>query len=141
MLKKIIIFSAGILYLILSNCTYAAMPKSSGAYVEGNVGVRNDQKVAFIANGGYKFNKNFAVEGGLNLLGKTYFDAAAKVIMPFNNGFDIFGKAGITNTIDFYGAVGIGYNFTPNVAVTAQGILITDKENKYAGTLGLTYMF
>lgn len=141
MLKKIIILSSGIIYLILSNSTFAAMPKSSGAYVEGNMGVREHKKVVFIANGGYKFNKNLAIEGGLNFFAKTYFDAAAKLILPFNNGFDIFGKAGITNTIDFYGGLGVGYNFTPNIAVTAQGIVITDDGGKYAATLGLTYMF
>jgi len=141
MLKKIIIFSSGIICLILSNCVFAVMPKSSGAYIEGNLGIREDSKVAIIANGGYKFNKNFALEGGVAFLAKTYFDAAAKAIIPFDNNFSIFAKAGITHTIDFYGGLGAGYNFTPNLALTLQGIVITDNGGKYAGTLGLTYMF
>jgi opacity protein-like surface antigen len=138
MLKKsiLIIFSA-----FLTTSVFAALPKSSGIYAEGNLGIRNNSNIAFTANAGYKFNNNISFEAGVASLAKTYYVAAAKLIMPFNNGFSIFGKAGITQKINFYGGAGVSYAFTPNWSSSIQGIYINDASGKYAATFGLTYLF
>ena len=142
MSKKInITIFLSFLFLIVNTSAFAALSKSSGYYAEGNVGVRDHQETAIIGNVGYKLNSNFGVEGGIAFLAKTYFDVAAKAIMPLNHGLEAFGKAGVTQHVYFYGGLGLGYVFTPNISATAQGILIAHDSGKYAGTLGLTYIF
>ncbi|KPJ67524.1 MAG: hypothetical protein AMJ43_04555 [Coxiella sp. DG_40] len=129
------------LFLIVNLSAFAALSKSSGYYAEGNVGIRDHQETALIGNVGYKLNNNFGIEGGVAFLAKIYFDIAAKAILPLDRGFEAFGKAGITQHVYFYGGLGLGYVFTPNISVTAQGILIAHDSGKYAATLGLTYIF
>jgi hypothetical protein len=129
------------LFLMLSTSVFAALSESSGYYAEGNVGVRDHQETAIIGSVGYKLNNNFGIEAGVALLSKTYFDIAAKAILPLDRGFEVFGKAGVTQHAYFYGGLGLGYVFTPNISATAQGILIAHDAGKYAGTLGLTYIF
>lgn len=144
MLKKIILL-LGIVTLGFSSLTFAALSKSSGAYVEGNLGITNKAGWTGIANVGYQFNPNIALEGGYARLGDNYFTLAVKGMIPFNNGFNVFAKVGPSirnfnmNNLDFYGVVGGGYAFTPNLSGTLQGLWISD--NTYAGTVGLTYIF
>ncbi len=138
MLKKSIII---ISLSFLTTSVFAALPKSSGLYAEGNVGIRDNNKTAFSTNAGYKINNNIAFEAGIVFLAKTYYVAALKLIKPFYNGFSIFAKGGITHEVDFYSGAGISYALTPNWSATVQGIYINDDGGKYAGTLGLTYLF
>jgi len=142
MVKRIgIAIFLSFLFLVVNMPAFAALSKSSGYYAEGNVGVRDHRETALTGNVGYKLNSNFGIEGGIAVLAKTYFDIAAKAIMPLDRGFEVFGKAGVTQHVYFYGGLGLGYVFTPNISATAQGIVIAHDSGKYAGTLGLTYIF
>ena len=109
-------------------------------------------KSGFVNNkgGSYQINKHFAIEGGYTAVGlgsdiqktniqkKQMTQFAAKAILPFKNGFNIFGKAGmanISNTDDnasnqnswnnynkilpYYGG-GLGYNATSNSSFDVQ---------------------
>lgn len=144
MLKKWVLLF-GCLALISSASTFAALSQSSGAYVEGNLGTATKADWAGTLNFGYKFNINAGLELGYAHLRENFVDMAAKAIMPFSNGFELFAKLGPAlqdfdiNKIRFYGGVGGGYSFTPNLSGTLQGIAFTSGD--YAATAGLTYIF
>jgi OmpA-OmpF porin, OOP family len=137
---------------------------------------------AWSANVGYQFNPNFAVElGYMDLYGYkvtqdnvatsvklegSAITAAAKVIYPVSQEFDLFGKLGFayesskavvsdgTNSATVKSTdhpvtpllgLGVDYNVNSNVAITVQGIT-TLRHNAnypatYTGLVGLTYKF
>lgn len=85
-------------------------------------------------NGGYKFNKYFALEGGYTALPNVTIgnsdltkdnwlvDVAAKGIIPINQRFNIYGKVGIARVSTKYNAIealdsnqpnGVKHRFTP----------------------------
>lgn len=156
MFRKI---SIALFALLLSTCStsiFAALAKSSGGYVEGNIGADVDFNMAGSANIGYRINDYFAIEGG----GAIYsgdndndylFDLAVKGIYPFPNGFDIFAKFGGAEahghgdfeSVVYYGA-GAGYAFTPNLSIELQWNTTTSNNGVEAPNLffvGLNYMF
>jgi hypothetical protein len=154
-LRKIVVFSG---LMFMGSLAHAGLAQSSGAYLEGNIGFGPSSHFMGDANLGYKICDFFAVEGGFADFGKIdhhgnnyFFDAAAKGIMPFGNGFELFGKLGMAhaNSGDdsnpvLFGGVGVGYAFTPNLSGTVQGFTTTQSggvPSMYAGTVGLTYIF
>lgn len=153
MLKKLSIVCFALLF---STSIFAALAKSSGVYVEGNVGANTDFDLAGSANVGYKINDYFAIEAG----GAMYsgdddndylFDLAVKGIYPFPNGFNIFAKFGGAEAhgngnfeaVVYYGA-GVGYSFTPNLTGVLQWNTTTSNNGVEAPNLffaGLNYTF
>lgn len=131
----------------------------------------NHDGLAWAANAGYQFNKYLAVEAGYISFGQskanTYntssqavkatdtfggFDAAVKGILPINNQFDVFAKAGAVDMhddLDVTGAgtttkatghswapllgIGTSYNINKNVALTAQDDYAFKTTYKYQG--------
>lgn len=136
MFKKIAIASA----LAIAACSASAQVRPSfyaGADV-GNTkldGLSGHQS-SFGGFLGYQFNQNFAVEGGYRRLAdydavtinQTHISAIG--IVPLSAGFNIYGRLGYNNldtkvssnytansgSGGLYG-VGVGYNFTPAIAV------------------------
>jgi hypothetical protein len=141
MLKRTLYVSTLLSILTITSPSYAALTKSSGLYVDGNFGFRNGAEVAATFDAGYKFNNNLGVEGGVDFLSSTYIDVAAKGIIPFDNGFELFAKLGGTFDLHLFGGLGVGYAFTPNLSATLQGIVVSDDSTPYALTLGLGYIF
>jgi hypothetical protein len=154
-LRKILVFSS---LMFVGSLAYAGLSQSSGAYLEGNLGFGPGSHLMGDANLGYKICDFFGIEGGFAGFGKInhqdnnyFFDAAAKGIMPFGNGFELFGKLGMAHAHSegdsnpvLFGGVGLGYAFTPNLSGTIQGFTTTQSGNvpsMYAGTVGLTYIF
>ena len=119
MSKKIFgLVVTGVFTLFLSWSAFGALAQPKGVYVEGNIGYgkvkikvpnlsTKNTGIAGNLNAGYKFNENFAVEGGAGLFSKVkaagakaytgnyYFDIAARGIIPLNNGVNLFAKAGL----------------------------------------------
>ena len=94
----------------IASSTQAA-PHEQGGYIGANIGtpyasvhlfdikVAGFGSVGFNVNGGYLFNRHFALETGyVNYgFGLNHADVAAKFILPFNinnNDFTVFAKAG-----------------------------------------------
>ncbi len=164
---------------LISTSSFAAVGVDHGVYFGGGLGIgKVNESVqgaiknkrhgfGFNAYAGYQFNKNFALEGDyLNLPNEDFGNSirgrenyalgvAAKGILPFNNGLDIYGKVGIasvhhefrspnvalTGTGSFHRAamlVGAGadYNLTQNVALTAEFDATTKSGPVPAMTLG-----
>lgn len=134
---------------------------------------------AFNVDGGYRFNRYVAAEAGYLYFPRVKIDfddvnstvhssavyIAGKGILPINDSFDVFAKAGAGLTftsasadasgltitasshqhpiIPIYG-VGADYNINQNLAITVQGIGtigVQDFPSTYMGTAGLTYTF
>jgi hypothetical protein len=136
-----------VLALFYSVSSSAALVQSSGYYLEGNVGFGTDGNAAGIVNTGYKFFDNFALEAGFGLMPNGYFDLAAVGIIPFTNGFEIFGKiGGALNDYNpaIFGGLGICYAFTSNFVGSVQGVIVSassDDDEMYAATVGVSYIF
>lgn len=126
---------------------------------------------------GYKFVPTFATEFGFSMFRNGRFsngvtttnnfllDLALKAILPFKNGFSVFGKVGpavLNHKYDdpngvltdkragthmkptIFGAIGASYSFTPNIALNGQ-VAATAKNGKNApatflATAGITYI-
>ncbi len=191
MFKKLILFCVVSLFIIQSSAAFSAVSAEHGVYLEGNAGIGAYSEHTFSLdmtsaigmanlNLGYKFNKNFALEVGAadfanfetNFFGfredvsSYYFDVAFKGIIPFDSGFELFGKLGgayihTTNTlhIEFLKnssiaksvtepvgllGIGVGYSFTPSLSASIQGVLTSsndDAASTKAVTVGLAYIF
>lgn len=153
-LKPVVILST----IGLSSLAHAGLAQSSGGYAEGNLGLGPASKFMGDVNLGYKFNDFFAIEGGFAKFSEIksssdnyFFDGAIKGMMPFGNGFELFGKLGMAEAYAYdqnkpviYIDAGLGYALTPNWSATLQGFTTTensDVPSMYAGTIGLTYIF
>jgi len=142
MLKKIIASAA---LAILTCSASAAVPNTAYAGVDGGgtkINGLGDNEGSYGAFIGYSFQENFAVEIGARRLGSWVYRGAdvdinqyaASVIgtLPLQNQFSLFARLGYnkvkadlslqgvsTDATDsglLYG-VGVGYNFTPTIAV------------------------
>lgn len=187
MLKKVLVLMlAGVGALAVSGASFGVVAQTAGFYVDGNVGwgkvaprdigvtVRGTNAAGNVALG-YKINAYLGLEIGGGLYsdvnsdsGKintnnNFLDAAVKVIVPFGNSFDMFGKLGVAkvhtkwgatgddrsgttyNRPAAIGAIGVGYWFTPNFGVDLQGLGAMPNTNKtpsmYAVSVGLTFVF
>lgn len=132
-----------------------------GFYIK-NSGLSTSQLTGFTWNGstGYQFNRYFALEGGYTEISGTKImagttisnrnfsavDLLAKLIFPFSQQFNMYGKLGAmyaknttavsgTNTtssdsklVPAFGA-GMGYYLTPNFALNLQGIITLASEH------------
>jgi len=141
-----------------------------GAYIEGNIGqvfaeasfdidgyrvgdtVRGG--LGANVNGGYQFNRYFALEGGYTYYGHSVnmVDVAAKGIIPITNRFNIFGKIGpgylfttgsnSGSTAALFGGIGAAYALTPSLDINIQGAGATEGFFSFGlASLGLTYHF
>jgi hypothetical protein len=148
MLKKVVAVTLALFFF--NSASFAALAQSSGPYVDVNVGSDIDFNLSGSADVGYKVNDFFAIEGG----GATYsssngsnylFDLAAKAILPFASGANIFAKFGGAyvhghgsfEPVVYYGA-GVGYSFTPNLSGVLQWN--TTAENDGVGAPNLFYI-
>lgn len=167
----------------------APVNTGSGYFISGNIGYgkvketisnANTDNSGFVYNfnGGYRFNKNFGLELGYTSLPNvkangrsvakenSIIDIAAIGRIPFANGFNVFGKAGLarvhTNYVDTltdtdgkiyngdkvkiapYLGIGAGYAVTQNVELDVQ-VAGTPKQDTvpamYAVTGGVAYIF
>ena len=98
-----------LLALLLAASSIVAF--AGNPYVDANLGVNTSwSALGLNANGGYMFNKNVGVEGGLTYSpGYTYnwgpgynysssyymFDGAVKGVLPLNSQFSLYGKLGL----------------------------------------------
>ena len=145
--------------------SFAAKPKDSGIYVEGNagwgkvniIGAGSNQGFSGSLNLGYQLNPYFAIEGGFTLQPKViqdsyYGDLAIKGILPIGDtGLDIFGKVGgavahaigssgfnaNTGVVGFFGT-GASYWLTENLAVTTQATATTRSGNSIPAMYNVT---
>jgi OmpA-OmpF porin, OOP family len=182
-MKKVLLTAIGGAFLAGSLTAFAAKLPEKGVYFGGNVGygqvrVKDDTNsvsvkrngFSWTIDGGYQFNPNFALEAGFNSFPDVKVDGltimksnysvygAAKGILPFENGFNIFGKLGVAyahRNIDLvivneaksalvgYGAVGAGYAIADNTEITIQAAGTTKSGDKVPAmiqtTVGLTY--
>lgn len=142
--------------------------------------------LAWAAHIGYQFNKYFAVESGYtsfgavklvipeadinaNVVGKAYYsgvDLLAKGILPINDQFSLFGKAGVVylhsnvdvsasqSGVTVFGendsswtaapelGMGAAYNVTQNAAINVQAIHAFDEKPAVTAYLaGVSYKF
>ncbi|HEY9103661.1 porin family protein [Chitinimonas sp.] len=161
MTKQTIALSA----LIAGLCAVPAMAEDNGAYVFGQATHAREQKGAEnVSNGigagvGYKFNKNFAVEGGYTGLKDHHngsADETANVravgILPVTDKVDVFAKAGFARTGTSLGSeakdgatfgVGASYKLDKNWALRADYDRVKangdQRINAYSG--GVQYSF
>lgn len=163
----------------------AALPLSSGLYTELNAGAGFNgqnfgshfdtfsQWFGFSGDLGYKLNMFLALEiggahypdqvnGGQKNTGTAGWDAAGKLIMPFDNGVELFGKVGYTklyqqisgasNPSDnghhqggtLFTGLGISFYGSDHCALTLQGTgtgAVNSIPAQYLATLGITYIF
>jgi len=169
---------------ILSATAYAALPESSGIYLDlgGGVGVTDEKMQAnfdefsewFGAAGslGYQLNMFMGAEAGVikypdfDLSGNQFsnrnwgLDLAAKLIMPFNNGIDLFGKLGwvrLYQNLSGAGSdngrheantmllgAGISLFVDQSLGFTLQGSMtpkVSTFPEQFLGTLGVVYIF
>ncbi|HLB56845.1 MAG TPA: outer membrane beta-barrel protein [Coxiellaceae bacterium] len=129
----------------------------------------NDDAFAWAANAGYQFNRYLALEAGYISFGQSKatstlpatmtntfggFDAAAKGILPINNQFNVFAKAGVVDMHENVNlssgsvsanigngnswapllGVGTAYNINKNVALTVQDDYAFQTHYKKSGT-------
>ena len=145
MFKKIALSLSFLVFFSFCLSSFAALSKSSGLYVEGNVGTATKTDGGIFLNGGYRFNAKMAMEAGFAFLKHTYMDVLLKRMIPFDNGVDLFYKVGPAvrslnlKYIEACAGVGIGYAFTPNVSGNSQLIWISG--GNYAFTVGIKYIF
>lgn len=107
---------------------------------------------------GYQFNQNFALEAGYRRLAdfdnltinQTHISAIG--IVPLQAGFNLYGRLGYSNmdtkvgsgyTADsgsgtLYG-VGVGYNFTPAIAVRLEAQKPTNDSSNVGASLSLKF--
>ncbi|WP_423063420.1 hypothetical protein [Candidiatus Paracoxiella cheracis] len=105
---------------------------------------------------GFQFTRNFAFEAGYISLPKVegrlgyHADAwymAFKGIYPVTSNFSAFGKLGFADSsrngpLLLLGGIGLAYNFSPQIAITAQLLNIfgsTRLPNTFMGTAGISY--
>lgn len=106
---------------------------------------------------GFQFTRNFALEGGFISLPKVegrlayhadVWYAAFKGIYPVtSSNFNIFGKLGFggssrSTPLLLMGAVGLAYNISPQITITAQLLNIfgsSQLPNTIMGTAGISY--
>jgi len=122
----------------------------SGWYIGGNLGQSDvdelgEKDTAFKILGGYQINKNFGAELGYTDFGKvtsggvTFKGTAWELVgvgtLPINDKFAVFGKLGFAmgeydassalgsasdDSVEVTYGIGVKYNFTPTLAVTAE---------------------
>jgi OOP family OmpA-OmpF porin len=122
----------------------------SGWYIGGNIGQAdvdelNEKDTSFKILGGYQINRNFAAELGYTDFGKvetggvTFKGTAWELVgvgsLPLSDKFSVFGKLGFAMTdgkatgvfgsvsddsTDLTYGIGVKYNFTPTLGVTAE---------------------
>lgn len=143
----------------------ATSSKSTGFTGGVDFGYQFIPYVAAEAGAYYVPNQKYTVNvlgQNIEIKGKDNYFAylAAKGILPFSNGLNLFAKAGGAwvhhkiedvfgdsqsySKIAFLGGVGIGYNITKSVSVALQGLLTTksgDVPANYLGLVNLTYHF
>ena len=117
-MKRIITWVLSLLFIVFAATAYAALPESSGVYIDAGAGVGvTDEKMQanfdkfsewFGASFGlgYQLNMFMGLEGGVirypdfDLSGNKSsnrnwgVDILGKAIMPFDNGFSLFAKGG-----------------------------------------------
>jgi hypothetical protein len=157
----------------------SAVNGNSGVYVGGDVGVGEENYIgdpnggaASGINVGYQFNPHVAAEAGHSFYpsqdGVRYTStyAAIKGMLPFSSGIVLFAKAGPVlvgahanifgvnltgREATLYGALGVGYNFTPAVQANIQidGTMKRGHDENddnyvpamYRTTVGMSYLF
>ncbi|MDD3266777.1 MAG: outer membrane beta-barrel protein [Burkholderiales bacterium] len=92
-------------------------------------------------NAGYNFNRNFALEGGYNILTSSQygsattvtniFDVAAKGTIPFSNLFSLYGRLG----------VGFGYDSWSGTANSSCGVCSAANNSYGLGLVGVGASF
>lgn len=184
MFKKLVFIGLVVSSGFLSPSGFADQALLEGVYVDGGIGYGkiNEEIVGFSrnvsgfmanANLGYKFNENLASEIGLTMFPSeefgegliegdenVSFDIAMKVIVPFGESFNFFGKAGVALashriSSDFLGiddkttrptallVGGFGYNFNPQLGVLFQGLFQAKRDSlpaMYGVTTGISYI-
>jgi OOP family OmpA-OmpF porin len=158
MFKKIAIAAS----LAIMACSASAQVRPS-FYVGADVGNTkidglSGHQSSFGGFLGYQFNQNFAVEGGYRRLAdfdnvtvnQTHVSAIG--IVPLQGGFNIYGRLGYNNldtkvnsgnTTDLgtgvlYG-VGVGYNFTPAIAVRLEAQKPSSDSSNLGASLSLKF--
>jgi len=122
----------------------------SGWYIGGNLGMADfdefgDDDTSFKILGGYQINRNFGVEVGYIDFGKvditggsvkaSAFELVGVGTLPINDKFSVIGKLGFArgegeantvvgtfsdDSVEVTYGVGVKYNFTPVLGVTAE---------------------
>jgi OOP family OmpA-OmpF porin len=157
-LKKITIAALmAVSGVVVSSASFAqAKPADTGFYIGGSAGLStidcpggagscDDEDTAYKLFGGYKFNRNLAIEGGYTPLGEssrgsvtgeaTAWELLGVGSFPLGNNFSIYGKLGFysgelevsspvasgkkTTTDLTYGA-GVQFDFARNLGVRAE---------------------
>lgn len=179
------ILCTAILTLSYAATAEATLPLSSGVYTDFNAGAGFNgdnfgshfntfsQWFGASADLGYKVNMFFGLEvgaahypdavvGNEKNTGTLGWDVAGKIIMPFDNGVELFGKLGYTklyqktthapdpaNDGNHQGGTalaGLGVSFygSSHWALTLQGTATKKMQtipSQYLATLGITYIF
>ncbi|MDB5918584.1 MAG: hypothetical protein JWR40_2818 [Massilia sp.] len=158
MIKKIA-FAA---MLAIVACSASAQVRPS-FYVGADVGSTkidglSGHQSSFGGFAGYQFNQNFAVEAGYRRLADfdnvTVNQTHASVIgiVPLQSGFNVYGRLGYNNldtkansgytanlgTGVLYG-VGVGYDFTPTIAVRVEAQKPSSDSSNVGASLALKF--
>lgn len=95
---------------------------------------------------GYKFNKNFALEGGYFNLGKYEYHQSGNFgdvngTFKYKGGnLDLIGNAPITNNVSFLGILGTHRGHISNTTTSNIGNL-SNMPNPFSGSNGLSYKY
>jgi len=147
----------------------------SGWYIGGNLGQSDvdrlsDGDTSFKILGGYQINKNFAAELGYTDFGKVEsggttakgnaWELVGVGTLPINDKFSVFGKLGFAmgegdvstalgsssdDSTELTYGIGVKYNFTPVLGVTAEYQAYPDFANGFSDvsvfSVGVVYRF